>query len=187
MKDIECQYDTNNVYLAQFLEQIKKARGRNWISSSRLKGIENTAEKLLEEAEKACNMNNYREAFYMASAIAEAMVETMNSTTDDCGYESDILDRAIELLKIISQKNTKEAVRIKLFSYILNHCNSSPFDYAIDGEANAFEALIYLISDDEERTQVKNIIETYYSKYDLRQNNQLAEEYNRLMNLMKAV
>ncbi|MDR3342297.1 MAG: hypothetical protein LBT14_05820 [Treponema sp.] len=63
-------------YLAQFLERIEKASGRNGIPSSRLGGIENAAEKLLEKCASACEFNDYRQAFYMASAVAEAMVET---------------------------------------------------------------------------------------------------------------
>jgi hypothetical protein len=155
-----------DIYLAQFLERIEKASGRNGIPSSRLGGIENAAERLLEKCESACELHDYRQAFYMASAVAEAMVETMNSTTDDCVDESDILDRAIEFLKIISGEVAEKRLHAEIFSYLISNCFGEPFNYAIDGEQNALESLIRLISNRAEKDQVKKLIEQYCIKRD---------------------
>lgn len=115
-------------YQKQIHSILKSAAGRyGWIDWNDMKYVVSTIQPFLDNAEKYLENNNFKNAFYISTALLEEMTKALEFGDDSNGDLGYFIDSSMELLSRISDQKLSTSFRKEMFSYCISSFDKKIF------------------------------------------------------------
>ena len=123
------QNQSREFYQKQIHSILQTAAGRDgWIGWSDMKYVVNATEPFLENAEKYLANNNFKNVFFISTALLEEMTEAFQYGDDSNGDLGYFIESAMELLSRLVQEKLAQTLKQEMFQYCITSFNQKLFE-----------------------------------------------------------
>ena len=123
------QNQSKEFYQKQIRSILQTAAGRDgWIGWSDMKYVVRTTEPFLENAEKYLANDDFKNVFFIGTALLEEMTEAFQYGDDSNGDLGYLVESAMEMLSKLAQENLPTSFKQEIFEYCISAFKQKLFD-----------------------------------------------------------
>ena len=163
------QNQSKEFYQKRIHSILKTAAGRDgWIGWSDMKYVVNTTEPFLENAEKYLANNNFKNVFFISTALLEEMTEAFQYGDDSNGDLGYFVESAMELLSKLTQENIPNTLKQEIFEYCISSFNKQLF-HGWDWHLGILHIACDLIEKETDADIILNCLDSINGRYEIEQ------------------
>ena len=160
------QNQSKGFYQKQIHSILQAATGRDgWIDWSGMKYVVSTTEPFLENAEKYLANNNFKNVFFISTALLEEMTEAFQYGDDSNGDLGYFVESAMELLSKLAKEKLPEALKQEIFEYCISSFNKQLFK-GWDWHLGILHIAYDLIENENDADIIINCLDTVNGEYE---------------------
>lgn len=153
-------------YQNQIKSILKTARGRDgWIDWSNMKYVVNTTEPFVINAEKYLEEGDFKNVFFISSALLEEFTEAFDFADDSNGELGYFIESAILLLSELPEKELTKPLRDEIFEYCIDSFNKEIF-IGWDWHMEMLYIASELAEDEKETDIILDCLDTFKNEYE---------------------
>lgn len=160
------QNQSKEFYQKQIHSILQTAAGRDgWIGWSDMKYVVNTTEPFLENAEKYLANNNFKNVFFISTALLEEMTEALQYGDDSNGDLGYFVESATELLSKLVQEKLSKTLKEEIFEYCISSFKQQLFE-GWDWHLGILHIACDLIEKESDADIILNCLDTINGEYE---------------------
>jgi len=160
------QSQSKEFYQKQIHTILQTAAGRDgWIGWSDMKYVINTTKPFLENAEKYLASNNFKNVFYISTALLEEMTEAYQYGDDSNGDLGFFVESATALLSKLTQENLPKTLKEEIFGYCISSFKKQLFE-GWDWHLEMLHIASELIDNESDADIILSCLNTINGKYE---------------------
>lgn len=160
------QNQSKGFYQKQIHSILQSAAGRDgWIGWTDMKYVVNTTEPFLENAEKYLANNNFKNVFYISTALLEEMTEAFQYGDDSNGDLGYFVESATELLSKLTQEKLPKTLKEEIFGYCISSFKKQLFK-GWDWHLEMLHIASELIDNESDTNTILDCLDTISDEYE---------------------
>ncbi len=160
------QNQSKEFYQKQIHSILQSAAGRDgWIGWTDMKYVVNTTEPFLENAEKYLANNNFKNVFYISTALLEEMTEAFQYGDDSNGDLGYFVESATELLSKLTQEKLPKTLKEEIFGYCISSFKKQLFK-GWDWHLEMLHIASELIDNESDTNTILDCLDTISGEYE---------------------
>ena len=153
-------------YQKQIKSILSTAAGKDgWIAWNDMKYVVNTAESFLLNANNNFENNNFKNVFYIATALLEEFTEAFDYADDSNGDLGYFIESSMELLSKLTQEKLPKSLKQVIFEYCIVSFKQKLFE-GWDWHLGMLRVAVKLIEKESDADTVLNCLDTVNGKYE---------------------